>query len=160
MSSTVQRRYCPSCGEEVDTYVILDAGVEQLHCFICGAALTGEAGPGFKPLPFMLVAEDSRVFREVLKDKVLELGMAEEVELAEQGERFITLFTHRVSQGQPVSLAVLDIQMPIMDGIHAGLALRAVERGLKKQRPTPILFFASVRCDEDMRVLFTRCAPE
>lgn len=159
MSETVKRIYCPSCGEEVDTYVIFDAGAEELHCFICGMALTGASAPAMRPLQTMLVAEDSRVFREVLTDKIVELGMAREVEVADHGEEFLEIFTRRLHQGLPVSLAVLDIRMPLMDGVNAAIAMRAIERGLGGRRPVPILFFSSMRCDEAMKAIFQRCAP-
>ena len=37
-----KRMYCPSCGEEVDTFIMLDESGEARHCFICGLKLGGE----------------------------------------------------------------------------------------------------------------------
>ena len=153
--------YCPSCGEKVDTFVMLDTELtENYHCFACGAQLSeGKAGSGRKPLELMLVAEDSMVFREVIRDKIIELEIAKDVVLSPNGEEFLAVFTHRVSHNHPVSLAVLDIRMPGMNGINAAMALRAVERGLGVKRPTPILFFSTVQCDDTLREVLKRCAP-
>jgi len=156
-----KKMYCPSCGEDVDTFFMLEEGEEARHCFVCGMKISGGAQPArsLRALEFMMVAEDSMVFREVLKDKVLELELAKEVELAADGEEFLELFTRRLSSGKPVSLAVLDIRMPGMNGVNAAMALRAVEKGLGRKKPSPILFFSSVKCDDTLRKVFAQCAP-
>jgi len=145
MTDAAKRMYCPSCGEDVETFVMLDQGEESHRCFVCGAVLSAEAGTELKPLEMMLVAEDSMVFREVLKDKITELGISNDVAMAKDGEEFIALFTYRVANDKPISLAVLDIRMPGMNGVNAAMAMRAVEKGLNRRRPVPILFFSSVK---------------
>lgn len=159
MTEQSKRMYCPSCGEEVETFLMLEEEKEVYRCFICGMDLPDSDEPSLKPLDLMLVAEDSMVFREVLKDKILELGIARQVELAENGEEFLTAFTRSIASSQPVSLAVLDIRMPGMNGVNAAMAMRAVERGLEKKRRVPILFFSSLKCDETLKNVFKQCAP-
>jgi CheY-like chemotaxis protein len=160
MTQIVQSMYCASCGEMVDTFVMLDTDmVEKHHCFVCGAALSGEAPAAAKALEMMLVAEDSMVFREVLQDKIVERGIARQLDMADNGEEFLDKFTRRLANNLPVSLAVLDIRMPGMNGVNAAMAMRAVERGLGLKRPVPILFFSSVKCDDTLKELFQRCSP-
>ncbi|HUT52361.1 MAG TPA: response regulator [bacterium] len=160
MNESTQKMYCPSCGETVDTFVMLDTDmVEKHHCFVCGAEVSGRAPAAVKALEMMLVAEDSMVFREVLQDKVVERGIARQVEMADNGEEFLAMFTRRLAHGLPVSLAVLDIRMPGMNGVNAAMAMRAVEKGLGMKRPVPILFFSSVKCDDTLKELFKRCSP-
>ena len=159
MSDPGAKLYCPSCGEQVETFIMLDESGESHHCFICGVKLDGGSGRSVKSLEMMLIAEDSMVFREVLTDKILELGLAGEVETANDGEEFIALFTRRLVRGQPVSLAVMDIRMPGMNGVNAAMAMRAIERGMERKRLVPILFFSSVRCDDTLRDVFKHCAP-
>jgi CheY-like chemotaxis protein len=159
MSTGTKRMYCPSCGEEVDTFLMLDGADESHHCFFCGVRLTGEKPVAQKSLETMLVAEDSAVFREVLQDRILEMGIAREVECADNGEEFITLFTRRLLKKLPVSVAVMDIRMPQMNGINAAMALRAIEKGMGVKKPTPILFFSSVKCDDNLKQVFQHCAP-
>ncbi len=159
MSDEITIMYCPSCGEDVETYVMVDAGATIYHCVICGAELGGEQADELRPLEMMLVAEDSMIFREVLRDKVLELGIARNLELAGDGKEFLTFFTRMLAEKKPPTLAVLDIKMPIMNGINAANALRAVEEALGAGKKTPILFFSSLRCDDNLREVFSRCAP-
>lgn len=135
-------------------------GDEVDHCFVCGAALAGEKAPSaIKSLEMMLVAEDSMVFREVLKDKIMEMGLARKVEVTDNGEQFVCALTRILAGSGTVSLAILDIRMPIMSGINAALAMRAVEKGLSRKRPVPILFFSSMRCDDTLRNVLKHCAP-
>lgn len=69
---------------------MLEGDEEVDHCFVCGAALAGEKAPSaIKSLEMMLVAEDSMVFREVLKDKIMEMGLAKKVEVTDNGEQFV-----------------------------------------------------------------------
>jgi CheY-like chemotaxis protein len=160
MTEAAKRMYCPSCGETVDTFVMLDTEMrEEFHCFVCGAVLSGETPLAVKALEMMLVAEDSMVFREVLHDKIVERGIARQVEMADNGEEFLAKFTRRLAHDLPVSLAVLDIRMPGMNGVNAAMAMRAVEKGFGVRRPAPILFFSSVKCDDTLKELFKRCAP-
>jgi len=156
---TDEKMYCPSCGEDVSTFVVFEGEGESKCCFQCGMNLSAAASRNARILDYMLVAEDSLVFREVLKDKVEELGIAKEVGLAGNGEEFLETFTQRAFAKKPLSVAVLDIRMPGMNGMNAAMALRAIERGLGKKKPVPILFFSSLKCDDTLREVFKRCAP-
>ena len=152
--------YCPYCGEEVDTYVMLVEGDEQHHCFSCSSPLGDEKpASGFKPLETILVAEDSAVFREVLRDKLIEKDLSKNAVVAGNGEEFLTLFTNRLFRSQPVSLCILDIRMPVFNGVNAAMALRSIEKGFERPRKTPILFFSTVKCDDTLREVLRFTAP-
>lgn len=152
--------YCPYCGEEVDTFLMLVEGEEQHHCFVCSSPL-GEERPvgGFKALDTILVAEDSAVFREVLRDKLVEQGLTRNAVMTANGEEFLTVFTNRLFRSQPVSLCILDIRMPVFNGVNAALALRSIEKGFERPRRTPILFFSTVKCDEALREALRYTSP-
>jgi CheY-like chemotaxis protein len=153
--------YCPSCGEEVDTFLMLVEDEEQHHCFVCSSPLSQErsAAGGFKPLDSILVAEDSAVFREVLRDKLTEKDLTKNAVMAGNGEEFLTIFTNRLYRNQPISLCILDIRMPVFNGVNAAMALRSIEKGFERTRKIPILFFSSVKCDEQLREILKFTAP-
>ena len=44
-------------------------------------------------------------------------------------------------------------------GSTAARALRAVERGLNRARPVPIIYLSGVRCDDEVRRLVARTQP-
>lgn len=155
-----QRMYCPSCGQDVETFVMLQDGNERHFCFLCSSPLS-EKPPQeeVKTLDTILVADDSAVFREVLKDKLSERKVAKNVIMCGNGEEFITLFTNRLHKKQPISLVILDIKMPLFNGINAAMALRGVEKGFETARKAPILFFSSVVCDDSLREVLKYCKP-
>jgi len=159
-ASASQRMYCPYCGEEVDTYLMLVEGDEQHHCFVCSSPL-GEEQPAasFKALETILVAEDSAVFREVLRDKLVEKELTKNAVMTANGEEFLTLFTNRLYRSQPVSLCILDIRMPVFNGVNAAMALRSIEKGFERPRKTPILFFSTVKCDDTLREVLRFTSP-
>ena len=160
-ASASKTMYCPYCGEDVETFLMLVEGEEQHHCFICSSPLGEErpAAAGFKPLDSILVAEDSAVFREVLRDKLVEKDLTKNAVMAGNGEEFLTIFTNRLFRSQPVSLCILDIRMPIFNGINAAMALRSIEKGFERPRKTPILFFSSVKCDDALREVLKFTSP-
>ena len=59
MTEGAKKMYCPSCGETVETFVMFNPDMaEEFHCFVCGAALSGETPGAVKPLEMMLVETD------------------------------------------------------------------------------------------------------
>jgi CheY-like chemotaxis protein len=155
-----KRMYCPSCGQDVETFVMLQDGDERHFCFLCSSPLSEkpEQVP-MKTLDTILVADDSAVFREVLKDKLSEKQVAKNVIMSGNGEEILTLFTNRLSKKQPISLVILDIRMPVFNGVNAAMAIRGVEKGFETRRRVPILFFSSVVCDETLREVLKHCTP-
>jgi CheY-like chemotaxis protein len=158
--TTSKKMYCPSCGQEVETFVMFQEGDEKHFCFICSSPLedSKEVKP-IKTLDTILIAEDSAVFREVLRDKLAEQQVAKNVVVSGNGEEFLTIFTNRLYKKRPVSLAILDIKMPVFNGVNAAMALRSIEKGFEMKRHAPILFFSSVVCDDTLREVLKFCSP-
>lgn len=158
--SPSKKMYCPSCGQEVETFVMLQDGDEKHFCFLCSSTLSERAtAKPIKTLDTILVADDSAVFREVLKDKLSEQQVAKNVIMCGNGEEILTLFTNRLFKKQPISLVILDIRMPVFNGVNAAMALRAVENGFEARRHAPILFFSTVVCDDTLREVLKHCTP-
>jgi len=159
-----KRLYCPSCGENVEYFVMLTEGEEIAHCSICGLILQKEepkeaAAGKIKALQNVVAAEDSPVLLKTLSQMLLDKNIAKAVDPCKNGEDFITTVVERLKKNLPISLVILDVNMPILNGINAAVIYRAIERGFGKKRPTPLLFFTSYRCDDTFKKVLKYCAP-
>ncbi len=154
------RAFCPSCGEEVEVYVTLSSGDEQSHCSLCGLILDKFAEPPrAKSLDAVFIAEDSDLLRKILHDMLVKTRMAKRVFPCRDGKEFITSISEELREGYPVSLAILDVNMPGVNGINAARILRALEGRLQRAKKVPILFFTVVKCDEKFRKILEFCKP-
>ena len=89
----------------------------------------------------VLIAEDEPINREIAQDLLEEVGLA--VDLAEDGQQALELaHQHRYA------LILMDMQMPVMNGIEATQAIRADSLN----RTTPILAMTANAFDEDRKV--------
>ena len=155
--------YCPSCGEDVEYFVMLTEGDEIAHCSICGLILHKEEAKKpaekLKTLQNVVAAEDSPVLLKTLSHMLVDKNITKGVDPCKNGEEFIATVVERLKKNFPISLVILDVNMPILNGINAAVILRAIERGFAKKRPTPILFFTSYRCDDTFKKVLKYCAP-
>lgn len=150
--------FCPSCGENVETYVVDRQGTKELCCLHCGMIVDGLSC--FKPptAGLAIIADDSLMIREKLKEMFLSEGLFSEVVSSNDGFDFISAFTGKVKEKQAVSLIVLDVAMPMLNGVNAAMAIRALEKGINLP-PAPILFFTSQKCDEYFQKVLSFCTP-
>jgi len=155
--------FCPSCGEDVEYFVMVSAGEEIAHCSNCGLILQlankQKEASKIRPLQYVIAAEDSPLLLKSIGNMIQNKGIAKEMESCKDGEEFITRITERLKQNQAVSLAILDVAMPILNGINAAVIFRAIEKGFGKKRFTPILFFTSYKCDDTFKKVLKYAAP-
>lgn len=156
---TLPRGYCPSCGEETDVFVMIVGGVEKAHCSQCGLMLDEIVGAKAEALDTVLVAEDSAVLRDTLSTALREMKIARSVIACPDGKVFLSALSERMKNNEPVNLVILDVQMPVINGINAAKTMRAMEEGFKRPRKIPILFFSVVRCDENFKKFLVFCKP-
>jgi len=163
LANPPKKLFCPSCGEDVEYFVMVSEGEEIAHCANCGLILqTGEEQKKeqrIRALQYVIAAEDSPLLLKSISKMMQEKGIARQVEPCKNGEEFITKVTERIKNNQPISLAILDVAMPILNGINAAVIFRAIEKGFGKRRLTPILFFTSYRCDDTFRKVLKYTAP-
>ena len=152
-------KYCPSCGEQVFTFPVVRGNEVAIHCSSCGLSLELEAEYRLQTLPCVAIADDDKFFRTLLTDLLLTRHLTQEVLPAASGAELLTRLTERLVTGKEVGLVILDLLMPDLDGGVAARALRALERGLHRPRPLPIIYLSGVRCDEGVRRLVARTQP-
>jgi CheY-like chemotaxis protein len=179
----VERAWCPTCQADVEVVAVSmgTEGIERPRCSNCGSFLDEEkpAGQEFS------LAEDQQapvfsadsvaipVFKTVLivgyRDDVRGLileqmtlkNMAREIVPCVNGEEMIIQTINVLQRGEDgeVSLVVLDVPMPFLNGINAAIGLRAVERTYSGHRLVPLLFLTRKPCDETFKKVIKFLAP-
>ncbi len=152
------RIYCPSCGEEVEPFVVIEMGDEITKCSSCGLTLSDITEERIK-LSRVLLAEDSKLLREMAQEIFIKKGLTDDVQVFEDGEGLIEAYIRALGNYETVSLIVLDIRMPNVGGLEAGLAVRDVEKDFSVEKPVPILFFSAVKADDALRELLNKLSP-
>ncbi|MBI4697795.1 MAG: response regulator [Nitrospirae bacterium] len=164
-------KYCICCGEEVQFNRIKKDERVEFTCLFCGFLLAaeestlspyGESAPpvthtGDK-LRYVIVADDSKFTRKIIQDLMTEKKLAEEVMAFENGLELTSAFAKLIAENKPVDVAIIDINMPVMDGITAARIIRGIEsqKGLPRM---PIAFFSAVKADDDLRSQMESLAP-
>ena len=110
------------------------------------------------PIDTIVLAEDTSLLREMLKDSLVERRLSRRVVSCRNGYEFISAYIRSRQGERPAGLVILDVVMPILNGVSAAVALRAHEKG-QGLAPAPILFFTSKRCDETFKKVLTFCRP-
>jgi CheY-like chemotaxis protein len=94
--------------------------------------------------PRILVAEDHDVNRLLIKAMLHQLGVR--VDFAENGRDAVAMAEAARSHAQPYRLALMDVQMPVMDGLEATRQLRA--RGIDAQALPIVALSANAYADD------------
>lgn len=154
------KKYCVACGVEAPVNSVLNHERLELTCAYCGFVLDIEQGGSKKTITAdcVITADDAELTRELLKGMLLKKKLARTVVAAANGQEFVTSLTRRLSENKSIDLAILDLQMPVMDGITAARVMRALEEKFKTER-IPILFFSAQKCDDALKQQLALFAP-
>ena len=125
------------------------------------AAMKGGSVPAPAPAPpppvtqplfeNVVICDDSALLREILKDALEQGRVCRKVICCANGEEFVQTMTEQLKSGLLVDLAILDVEMPVLNGFYGAIALRAIERAFRITMPTPLLFFSGRPCDETFK---------
>ena len=91
----------------------------------------------------MLIAEDHPVNRKVVE--LLLQGAEADLTTVENGAQAVDAFTH-----QSFDIVLMDVQMPVMDGLAAIAAIRKIEADRGRGR-TPVIALTANALPEDQR---------
>ncbi len=160
-----ETKYCLCCGEEVRFNRIERNERMELTCVYCGFLLSVEdeailtiQEPESERLHYVLVTDDSKFTRKIIKDLLIEKKLADEVLDFENGLELTSAFAKLVAEKKPIDVAIIDINMPVMDGLTAAKIIRSIEsqNGIPH---IPIAFFSAVKADDNLRNQMEMLAP-
>ena len=151
-------KFCICCGEDVPCNRITRDGSEELTCVYCGFVVGTPAKPSQAAAKCIIAVDDVASVRELLKGMLINKRLADTVSTAGNGQEFVGLFNNRLADRQPVDMVILDLEMPVMDGIAAARMMRAVEDKHRAAR-SPILFFSARKCDDALKKQLGLFAP-
>ena len=146
-------KYCLCCGEEVPFNVIERQEKRESQCVYCGFILDVQKLWEFDEdteKGYALVVDDSKYTRKIIEDILKENNFSAHVESLENGAALISTYSKLISENKPVDLAIIDLNMPVMDGLTAASTLRTLEMQ-KKIDKVPIVFFSSEKADEHLK---------
>ncbi|MFH1808471.1 MAG: response regulator [Pseudomonadota bacterium] len=106
----------------------------------------------------ILVAEDSRLLLELLRDALLAHGIGQHVVACGTGEVLLERAQEALAAGDTPALYILDIVMPGASGLEVARSLRAAERSLGA-RTTPILLYSSLQRSPEIDEVIESCWP-
>lgn len=159
---SLEAKYCLCCGEDVPYNTIFREGRNEETCQYCGFVLDIQKETATKeqaaPVDCILLAEDAPMTRDILKAMLLQRKLTKSVQAFSDGQQLISEFTKRLTGNSPVGMIILDLQMPVMDGITTARIVRNLEEKFKKTR-SMILFFSAHKCDDSLKRQMTLYNP-
>ena len=178
------KKFCPKCGRKVEVISVSigTEGIERLRCSNCGAFLdetndrdsfreaviSGEESFEFKDesivIPtyhtILLVGYRPEV-SNLIADAIGKKNLARQVIHCETGEEMIIKVIPDLESpdGNKINLVILDVPMPYLNGINAGIGLRAIEKAYPDHSPIPILFLTRKPMDETFKKVIKYLTP-
>ena len=156
------KKYCLCCGEDVPYNVIVRDEQKMLTCAYCGFTLDVEKLWTEKEVSkdtCALIAEDSNFARKLLKELVSKAKLVSEVKAVTNGLELITEFTKLKKSNAKISFTIIDLTMPVMDGLTAASIIRSYEEKEENAVKIPIVFFSAVKADEELKRQMELLAP-
>ena len=175
-------KYCLCCGEQVPFSVVVRQGRRELNCVYCGFTLdvhnldepdapvvTVDASPA-EPVPepapsapsagegYALVADDSRFTRTIIEALLKEKNFSAHVLSFENGLELISAYSKLLAEKKIIDFAIIDLNMPVMDGLTSARTIRALETQ-NRAHVAPIVFFSAEKCGEDLKQQMARMEP-
>lgn len=145
-------RYCLCCNEDVPTNAFERGGNREIACSYCGFTVDVEAihSEGLVREGCALVADDSKYTRKIIEEVLREQHPSSKVLTFENGRDLVAEYANVLAAGDQVLVAILDLNMPVMDGLTAARTMRALE--VRYSRPgIPIVFFSGQKADDSLK---------
>jgi CheY-like chemotaxis protein len=154
-------KYCLCCDEQVPFSVIERLGKKEIKCDYCGFVLDVQKPPDLAKNAergYALIADDSKYTRRIIEDILKEKHFPGRIESFENGAALISAYAKLLFEKKPVAVAIIDLNMPLMDGLTAAATLRTFE-AQKNAGRVPIVFFSGEKADEDLKRKMEELAP-
>lgn len=154
-------QYCLCCDEQVPFSIVERNQRRETTCTYCGFTL--DVQKLWEPQQVVekghaLVADDSKYTRKIIEDLLREKKFSARVLSFENGLELISAYSKLLNEKSLVDIAIIDLNMPVMDGLTAARTMRAVETQNHTNK-TPIVFFSAEKADEDLKKQMEALAP-
>lgn len=147
-------QYCLCCDEQVPVNTVERNARREVTCAYCGFTLEvqklSEAPKAESSKGFALVADDSKYTRKIIEELIREKKFSSDVMSFENGLELISAYSRLLAENKPVDVAIIDLNMPVMDGLTAARTIRAIETQNQADR-VPVVFFSALKADEDLK---------
>jgi CheY-like chemotaxis protein len=146
-------RYCLCCGEDVPFSTVERNERRESICDFCGFTLDVQKlydAQEVQSEGYALIAEDSQYTRKIIEGVLIEKKVSAFVNSFENGLALITEYAKLLPTKSPVDIAIIDLNMPVMDGLTAARTMRELEKQ-HKAHVVPIVFFSAHKADENLR---------
>jgi PAS domain S-box-containing protein len=124
------------------------ADYDQRALEALGGALDDTGEPGLDAGLKVLLAEDHPVNQRVVQLILGEYGI--EVVTVENGADAVAAFVGALERGDWFDVILMDMQMPVMDGLAATRAIRAIEAARPGLTSTPIVMLSANAMDQHL----------
>jgi len=160
-----ETKYCLCCGEQVPFSMVIRHERRELTCAYCGFTLDVQNldEPHAEPQQiskegYALVADDSRYTRKIIEDLLKEKKYSSHVMAFENGLELISAYSKLLTDKKFIDLAIIDLNMPVMDGLTAARTIRALETQ-NKAHAAPLVFFSAEKCDQSLKEQMEKMEP-
>ncbi len=89
---------------------------------------------------FAIIAEDSEFLRTLLKELIIKKSLAQGVVAVSNGLELVAEYTRLLNEKARINFAIVDLNMPEMDGLTAVKTIRTLEDKNSLER-VPVVFF-------------------
>lgn len=154
-------KYCLCCDEKVPFSVVEKNDKREERCIYCGFVLdVKKARPLKKDVEkgYALIADDSRYTRKMIQEILKEKNYSGHIESFENGVELVSAYGKLISEKKGVDVAIIDLNMPVMDGLKTAMTLRTLE-AQHNLGNVPIVFFSGVKADEDLKRMLEELNP-
>jgi CheY-like chemotaxis protein len=99
---------------------------------------------------YAIVAEDSEFLRTLLKELIIKKSLSDNVIAVSNGIELVAEYTRLINERARINFAIIDLNMPEMDGLTAVRTMRVLEDRSNIKR-VPVVFFSAIKADEALR---------
>lgn len=146
-------KYCLCCDEQVPFSFVVRNERKESTCIYCGFTLDIQAlweQPKVCTESYALIAEDSKFTRTIIENLLKARLFCSNIQAFENGLELISVYSKLLADRKIVDIAIIDLNMPVMDGLTAARTMRALETQNKAGK-TPIVFFSAEKADDNLR---------
>ena len=148
-----ETKYCLCCNEEVPVSTVTRNARTEVTCLYCGFTISViKMQEPFNPAEtgYALIADDSKYTRKIIEELLKEMEYSKNVLSFENGLLLISGYSKLLNEKQPVDIAIVDLNMPVMDGLTAARMMRSQEEQTGS-KPVHIVFFSAEKADDNLK---------